>query len=70
MGTANSRGEFSLTNIGVDLRRHKDVVDGSHVDLIGRWLLLAARFKEFPNCGDITYFHGVLLKVENTEVHG
>lgn len=56
MDTAISRGKFSLTNIGVDLR-HKHVVDGSHVDLIGRWLLLAARFKEFPNCGDITYFH-------------
>lgn len=69
MDTAISRGEFSLTNIGVDLR-HKDVVDGSHVDLIGRWLLLAARFKEFPNCGDITYFHGVLLKTENTQVQG
>lgn len=50
--------------------RHKDVIHGPHVDVIRGRLLLAARFKEFLNCRDITYFHCELLKRENTKVQG
>ena len=49
---------------------HEDVVHSSHVDVIGRRFLLAARFKELLNCRDITDFHCVLLKGENAKVQG
>ena len=60
----------ALTHSLAAVLRHEDVVHGSHVDVIRRRLPLAARFKEFLNCRDITYFHCELLKRENAKVQG